>query len=912
MMNVSVLGGGNEVGASCLHIKIADTNILIDAGMRMHGDHPLPALGMLDELERPDIILVTHAHADHIGALPVIHSLYPEVPLYATPPTVDLMNIMMKDSYKILERRCRETNTLPPYTEEQVTHLLQSVLLFPANGELKIGDVTIKSFRAGHILGAVMFLIEGDGESIFVTGDLSFKAGRTIPGARVPHGIQPDVLIMESTYGNRVHTDRNTEEKRLAEEVAEVIANGGFALIPAFALGRAQEVLLVLQDYMDKGLIQEFPIYVDGLVTPISRIYKNYPHFLKGPVAHRIRNHGDAFLTDGRCIAVGVKEREHIINGKPGCIVASSGMLNGGASSWYAEKLVNHEKNAIFITGYQDEESPGRKLLNIADGLEDQIELNGKSMPIKCRVDKFGLSAHADANEMNRFVQTLNPTYTLLVHGDDDARHQLSGMIDPKYEPILVENGETYPFKKRKSGKGVVGKRYHSYASSPLRAMIGGLLLYQTDEKEPFKLAICLNVHGKTNALICQTLKGKQIRLSIDQIKETIMYWNQSIDQLKEAADQVFTFSRPILEKIVWSKLSDATYSLGDLFETLQLHHTEEKIAVALAVQVIPPEQIERGKYGHAVYHIDECVRKSLQNLELPIQAIKVNPAQAMDTVRNKLANHPRFIRCGTDHTGTDHEVLTIYFDFPDAVLEEERWEIVHRIQQDTGWSVQFSPSVRQDLLQALLIDLFGQLIGSPSIHLNERKIVLAIDAENDFEKKAKQFKEQTGFELQVKGDNVKSKSIQTSEQGKDIFQAKTSSKRMENNEAMAETKKWANDRGITVYKTGIKQQSGNPLLEVHFISPEIARRHEVDLEELSYRIGMPVTYAKGPKQNEIIQFVIQLLPDSWVLKKNPSIFTDQAMVAVKLADMPTDDEIKVVGQKLHDATGYQLNVSLS
>ena len=127
-----------------------------------------------------------------------------------------------------------------------------------------------------------------------------------------------------------------------------MIANGGFALIPAFALGRAQEVLLVLQDYMDKGLIQEFPIYVDGLVTPISRIYKNYPHFLKGPVAHRIRNHGDAFLTDGRCIAVGVKEREHIINGKPGCIVASSGMLNGGASSWYAEKLVNHEKNAIY------------------------------------------------------------------------------------------------------------------------------------------------------------------------------------------------------------------------------------------------------------------------------------------------------------------------------------------------------------------------------------------------------------------------------------------------------------------------------------------------------------------------------------------------------------------------------------
>src|SRR5690625_7976258 len=109
-------------------------------------------------------------------------------------------------------------------------------------------------------------------------------------------------------------------------------------------------------------------------------------------------------------------------------------MLIGGASSWYAEKLVNHEKNAIFITGYQDEESPGRKLLNIADGLEDQIELNGKSMPIQCRVDKFGLSAHADGNEMNRFVQTLNPIYTLIVHGYDESLHSFNCLRNTKYQ----------------------------------------------------------------------------------------------------------------------------------------------------------------------------------------------------------------------------------------------------------------------------------------------------------------------------------------------------------------------------------------------------------------------------------------------------------------------------------------------
>lgn len=907
LMKISVLGGGNEVGASCLYIELAETTILIDAGMRVHGENPLPALGMLDGLADPDVILVTHAHADHIGALPIVHSLYPDVPVYATPPSIDLMQIMMKDSYKILERRCRETNTLTPYSEEQVTNLLQSVLPFPASGELKIGNVTIKSFRAGHILGAVMFLIEGDGESLFVTGDLSFQAGRTIPGAQVPHGVQPDVLIMESTYGNRMHTDRNTEEKRLAEDVAAVIANGGFSLVPAFALGRAQEVLLVLQDYMNKGLIPEFPIYVDGLVTPISRVYKNYPHYLKGPVSHRIRYHGDAFLTEGRCVAVHPRDRESILSGKPGCIVASSGMLIGGASSWYAERLVSNEKNAIFITGYQDEESPGRKLLQIADGLEDTIDLNGKTMPIKCRIDKYGLSAHADASEMNRFVETLKPTYTLLVHGDDDARNQLGGMIDPRYAPTLVENGETYPFEKRKSGKGIAGRRYRNPVDDGLREKIGSLLLYQKERSDDYRLAICLNVQSKTNTLICQTLKGKQVRLSIDQIKETITYWNESIERLKEAAEDVLTFSYPHLTSIPWNETPSGNVSLEDLFDQLDVQTVEGKIAMALAMQSLPAEHIKRGPFGNAIYDLDDDMKNRLEKVDLQVQGRKMNPAQAMDVLRNNLSNHPRFIRCGADKIGTDQESLTIYFDFPDAVSEDERTQIAQTIEEKTGWIVQFSPSVRQDLLQSEIMKMFGSMIETPSIHLQERKVVIAIDAVDQFDKKARAFKQRTGFDLEMKG-QAKSSPHQDKQH---VFQAKTRSSRMENNEAMAEAKKWANNRDITVYKTSIKHHDGEPMLEVHFITPEIAIRHEVDLEELSYRIGMPVTYAKSPKQNELIQFMNRLLPEHWNVKKNPSIFMDQTTIAVKVVEMPSDDEIKSIHETLQKATGYQLSVSL-
>ncbi|PLR85588.1 MBL fold metallo-hydrolase [Bacillus canaveralius] len=906
-MKVSILGGGSEVGASCLHINMADTNLLIDAGMRMHGDELLPALGMLDSLGKPDAILVTHAHADHIGALPVVHSLFRKIPIYATPPTADLMKIMMKDSYKLLEQRSREANTLPPYTEEQVNSLLDSLLLFPASGTLRIGNVKITSFRAGHILGAVMFLIEGEGEKLLITGDLSFKAGRTIPGVQVPYDIQPDVVIMESTYGNRAHTDRNTEERRLAEHVAEVVAGGGFALIPAFALGRAQEILLILQDYMEKGLIPEFPIYVDGLVTPISRIYKNYPHFLKGPVAHRILKNGDVFLTEGRCKAVQPKERDQVLKGKPGCIVASSGMLTGGASSWYAERLVSDEKNAIFITGYQDEESPGRKLLNLADGIENQLKLNGTVYQVRCRVGKYGLSAHADAHEMNRFIQALKPTYTLLVHGDDDARVQLADLIDPRFHPILAENGESYPFAKRASGKGSTGKRYRANDESmKLREKIGSLILYQPENENIFKLAICTGIHPKTNSFICQTLKGKQLRLHADQVTETIDSWNRSMEELREAAGNVLSFVRPFLEKINWSSLPNQTLTLKDIYTAIQISSLREKLAVALALQGIPSENRINNQDGTNNYKFDAKVKQQLGSMELPIQGIKHNPTAAMETVRRLLADNPRFIRCGVDELGTDEERLTVYFDFPDAVPEREKSELYDLIRKETGWAASFSDSVRQDLLQTRLIKLLGRSIGSPSIHLNDRIVAVAVDKPNDGDKIIDKFKEETGFTLQF---NMGS-STSSANNFDEIIQSNIRSKRLENNQAIEEAKKWAADRGITIYKTGIKQQDGQWVMEVHFISPEIAMEHETDLEELSYRIGMPVTFAKNPKQNEIIRLTLEVIPETWELKKNPSVHIDKKTVAIKLASSPDDRDIQQINDQLKKETGYALEVN--
>lgn len=899
-----MLGGGSEIGASCLFVKMADTNILIDAGMRVHGDDLLPSLGMLERLGRPDVILVTHAHADHIGALPIVHSLHPDVPLYATPPTCDLMRVMMKDSYKIMEMRSRQMNTLPLYTEEQVNTVLSDLLQFPASNTLTIGNVKITTFRAGHILGAVMFLLEAEGESLLVTGDISFKAGRTIPGAVVPHSINPDVVIMESTYGNRVHTDRNHEERLLADHVAEVVAGGGFALIPAFALGRAQEVMLILQDYMERGLIPEFPIFVDGLVTPISRIYRDYPHYLKGPVAHRINRNGDAFLTE-RCRAVQPKEREMILQGKPGCIVASSGMLTGGASAWYAERLVSGEKNAIFITGYQDEESPGRKLLNLAEGLEETIELHGISIPVKCRIGKYGLSAHADANEINRFIEALNPTYTFLVHGDDEARMQLSGVLNPRHKPILVENGQTYPFEKRNSGKGVKGKRYNADKNrSNLQEKVGSVLLFRPEGENVLKAALCTGVHPKSNILFCQSIKGKSLKLQGNQVAEAIGPWNGPFAELASTMQEVLAFSRPYASGLEWSGMPPGSYTIGQIYRSLGIEGLKQKAAAALLLQGIPEGSKKEGDTGPE-YVLTDNLLKKLSLLDLPAQGLKMNPAGAMEEVRSLLADHRGFLRCGVEGLGTSGEKMILHFDFPDLLNQTERIRLAGLVKERTGWNIAISDSVRQDLLQEVLRRLLGRPVGSVSIHLGERKVAAPVEAPENGADIAREFLAATGFKLQFKGETGKA----SMPAGDAIFHVEAGARRMENNQAIEEAKKWADERGITIYKTSMKQQGANPLMEVHFISPEVALRHEADLEELSYRIGMPVTYAKNPKQNEIIAATLSLLPGGWDLKKNPSIHMDRKLVAVKLANSPEAGEVEQVRAKLEELTGYGLEV---
>ncbi|MDP6040807.1 MAG: MBL fold metallo-hydrolase, partial [Candidatus Latescibacteria bacterium] len=415
-MKLHFLGGADEVGASCTLIEIEGRRILVDAGIRMGAGQgsQLPNFSVLDDVGMPEEVLVTHAHTDHTGALPVLVSSLPAgVKVYCTPATQAIAQVLLSDAVKLMAKRGEQDGELPLYPPEAADAALGRMVNVPWLATVPIcdGALTATWIPAGHILGAALIYIEGKRESVLMTGDVSVANQLTIPGMVVPQ-CRPDVMVMESTYGNRQHADRAQQEAALALRVAEVIEDGGKVLIPAFAVGRSQEVVLILARAMRRGVIPEFPVFVDGMVRSVNAVYSAFGDDLSPPVRRRVERGEEVFYSDTVGSVSSPSDRNRVLSGPPCCIVASSGMLIGGASSYYAERLANDPNNLIAITGYQDEESPGRALLNLMEAKEPEdraLTLNGQRVSVACKVEPYSLSAHADSGELTGLVQRLKP-----------------------------------------------------------------------------------------------------------------------------------------------------------------------------------------------------------------------------------------------------------------------------------------------------------------------------------------------------------------------------------------------------------------------------------------------------------------------------------------------------------------------
>ncbi len=432
-MQLTFLGGADEVGASCTVLEIAGKKILIDAGIRISPktsrglqDDQLPHLAHLTDIGGPDVILITHAHTDHTGALPQVVRRYPRVPIYGTAATIELSRVLLQDSSRLMETRLDAEGELPLYDAADVDLLLENWRPIEFGSALKLGsDLQVTPHISGHIAGAAMLAFESSEGVLVMTGDLSVSPQRTVQSAKPPR-INADAIVLESTYGGREHANRKYEEQRLIDTLKQITENGGRALIPAFALGRAQEVIQILLAYEDQIGV---PVYVDGMVRAVCDAYVRFSDILPKQTVKLAGDKSLFFRGNVKPVRSRAMRDEILHKNEPCIIVASSGMLTGGASVAYAEALAPNPLNGIFLTGYQDEESPGRALQNIMArkerGETPYMKFGNKRVSLRCQLGKYSLSAHADEAELIAIAEAMNAQRTFLVHGDAEARHSI-------------------------------------------------------------------------------------------------------------------------------------------------------------------------------------------------------------------------------------------------------------------------------------------------------------------------------------------------------------------------------------------------------------------------------------------------------------------------------------------------------
>ncbi|PZG49045.1 hypothetical protein C1I98_12040 [Spongiactinospora gelatinilytica] len=422
-LRVTPLGGDTEIGGSCVLVEAGGTRLLVDAGLRP-GDPARPPRDIDRALTGPiDAAVVTHAHTDHCGYIPALVERFPELRVMATPATVQLMPAMWADSAKLMIRRERTyrqwgaDGATALYGRAAVEEAAQRCEEVPYGRPRQVGEVTLELFPAGHILGAAGVVVRAGDQRVAISGDISGFNQRTVDGYQIPESArEADLLVLESTCCAETHGPREGRVNDLVKAVGDVHAAGGRVLIPAFALGRAQEIALILQDRLP-----HVPVLLDGMAADVAAAFERVT--AEGPAPLRIFQ-GSVSRADRPA------DLDRFVSG---VVITTSGMMTGGPAVQWAARILPEPNGALFLSGYQDEESGGARLLRLAEDGAASLTLddNGveRKVPIRARIEMMRLSAHADKRGLLDIADEVAAREVMLVHGFSARQREFAKIL---------------------------------------------------------------------------------------------------------------------------------------------------------------------------------------------------------------------------------------------------------------------------------------------------------------------------------------------------------------------------------------------------------------------------------------------------------------------------------------------------
>ena len=438
-VRLTSMGGFREVGRSCILMQTRDSNVLLDCGLNVGNPNDrfpyfdIPEFSIRDL----DAVIISHAHLDHCGLVPFLYKYGYRGPVYCTLPTRNIATMLQLDFVQICEKEGRAT----PYSKSDVkSTVLHTIPLNWGKVTDIAPDIKLTLHNSGHILGSSMVHLHfGKGGYNFVyTGDFKYQKTRLLEKAAVKFP-RVESLLIEATYGgpqDRIPS-RQESEKELKQILNSTIRKGGKILIPVLAVGRAQELIIVLEEFISKGIIDKVPVFLDGLISEATAIHTANPDFLSSDLREKILHQGkNPFLSDFFTTVSSHEERLDIIKGGPSIILATSGMLIGGPSVQYLRGLAIDSDSSLVFVSYQVSGTLGSR---IQRGFREfqYVDPKGRTQLVKLNINTFtleGFSGHSSRSQISQFLRRIQPRPKLVItdHGEESKCVSLSTMIHKK------------------------------------------------------------------------------------------------------------------------------------------------------------------------------------------------------------------------------------------------------------------------------------------------------------------------------------------------------------------------------------------------------------------------------------------------------------------------------------------------